>query len=241
MQRNIKLSSLISHLVKDVLISRVISDNESLSVARLYQKDAMQKHLPVPRMVISEMELDIPAVISSIDSSLNKRLLLDKQTFAIKMKEELGRLLNQHQSVFTLESSEMGDIIIDIHALYNKIAKSLNENDALNILHEGYTDIFNKVFRRINYASSTTMDDTIRHAQAVDFSLTQMHNLVSNSYVFIEDDVKNIWLDPTTESIIKAQSSDNIVRIKIKLVEESINIESIKDGQGKVSNVVTLN
>lgn len=241
-----KLKDYLGSLVKDLNEARYTADLESARIAELYAKDPILKHFSVPRMKILDTELTIPVAVDSLDESEeteydpidnNKvfasvygevKNVIETKSFNTAMSKNLRKTI--YEKINQLEQEVKGgeDTVKSI----TKFADDVADTSLHHVKKDPKERVkFNKRLKKID----STTDDRDKEAQLKNMLVANMKQYLVQVVKPAKKIIKLENANITAESAkLKEHNPQNIVYIKMKVTEESMEWQTMVDDDGNV-------
>lgn len=224
-----KLNEFLSGIMDCVSEARVTSDIRSSQLAQEYSEDSLLKSYSVPRMRISNVEVNAPVAVNSIKEKalIKQNIDLDKvqKTVYDTLCAEF-KLSEADQS--SLETDGIDKTIksaIDekLKAVRDAITTSTALND-INVLATALSgDFKNAANSKISSVSSINLD-TVSTNISRTLEDVFLSKKVSDLDVFVES------------SQLKEMSSNSLIHIKINIIEEGMEWAISQDKDGNINS-----
>lgn len=233
------LKDYLGSLVKDLNQARMIADLETAAIAKMYAENKYLQHFSVPRMKILETELTIPIAVDEIQHYKEESIPIDNKKFYKIVYAELKNTLGVKSFSRDATTILNKEIYTQIDILEKEIKAG---NDA-----EKSLDAFS------NAVSSRSMEVIAKDSRAkiVLKKTLEKHKLNSNAFnELLKANIKKFTIDEikpvdfaqkientqvTVESHkLKEIDAKNIVVIKLKITEESMEWQTMEDDEGKL-------
>jgi len=204
------LGDYLGHILSEITIARMQADIEAVRIAELYAEHPFLRTMPVPRFRMPEVELEIPVVISELESppaggstqtapSITELRKVFDGVLAARLKEEkielnpaLRTKLKRVLDRTTLSLTKPPEVGIDMHRVaieFSKVTlKSLSET--------------------LDPKKLAEFDEKLRTAVQAEFLKHRTLPLRLNTLI-------------TTAQVKEAGPNEVITRLHLKLVEES--------------------
>ena len=215
------LGDYLGQLMSEVVIARVHADLESVRVAELYASHPLLRHMPIPRVRLPEIQMEVPVVIDGsgtpgpnesprggasvaegrkqFDKVLATHLRNNKVRLSADQRETLVKALDSE--------AERLDLPVEVAVGTNRLADRLTAA-ALGSLGESLSD------EKISAVKSGLVDD----ARLTLLALRTAPPRVSASV--------------ETSAIREAGAENNITRLRLTIREESMELTTIEtDGE----------
>lgn len=215
------LGDYLGQLMSEVVIARVHADLESVRVAELYASHPLLRHMPIPRVRLPEIQMEVPVVIDGsgspgpnesprggtsiaegrkqFDKVLAKHLRTNKVRLRANQREALVKALDAE--------AERPNIPIEIAVDTNRFADRLT-NAAIGVLGESLSD------EKISTIKAGLRDDARLTLLAARTSPPRVTALVE------------------TSAVREAGPEDKITRLQLTIREESMELTTIEsDGE----------
>jgi hypothetical protein len=241
-----KLKDYLGSLVKDLNEARYRADIESARIAQLYANDPILKHFSVPRMKILETELTIPIAIESLEHSVSvEHDPIDNNTLFKEVYNEVKDVLETKSFNANLSKSLKKSIYEDIKNLETEIKggedtiKSI-ENFANKVASRSIGEIKKDPKERVKLRSRLKKIDIVsddlkreHHLKTMLAANMKQHLVKVVKAPRMIEKIENAHI--TAESAkLKEYSPQQIVYIKMKVTEESMEWQTMLDDEGKV-------
>ena len=201
------LKDYLGSLIRDITYSRVIADQESANIAKMYETDDLLKYFSIPRMKIEKTELTIPICIDGLETKYYKNFEpIDNKEFyslsynLIKNFYELDQIKKDNSIVITKEIYRL------INELENRIRLNENIKDALSIYCYELAVVSAK---KLNKKFSSKKLEDIFNKNLFDFiKSSEINEKIEYTNVTIESDK------------LKEKRIEDLVYIKMTIFEE---------------------
>lgn len=224
-----KLSEFLSGVLDSLSEARVASDIRSSQLAQEYGEDALLKSYSVPRMRISNVEVDAPVAVNTI-----KEKSLVKQNVDLDEAQEV--LYDILCTEFKLSTTDLSTLETDgldktiksaiddkLKAVKSTITTSTAINDIAALAVAISEDFKNAADSKISSISSINIDNV---------SASVLHSLED---VFLSKKVSD--LDVFVESSkLKDLSANSLIRIKVNIIEEGMEWAISQDKEGNINS-----
>lgn len=232
------LKDYLGSLVSGINQARAMADLESAKIAEAYVSNPLLKHFSVPRFKASNIELDIPVAIDELEeveevnyqpidnksfNSFAYNAVKDavKETrFDRKTSEVLRREISQATQHLEKRLKAKEDITKSLHYYANSVADFYTKNSkAINLEEENHIEV-------------TALNDATKH------KIVRMLNerLIDK----IKAPKRSVDMDSTKVLVqahqLKGIPENSIVRIKMTLVEDGMEWQTIEKNDGEVVN-----
>lgn len=215
------LGDYLGQLMSEVVIARVHADLESVRVAELYASHPLLRHMPIPRVRLPEIQMEVPVVIDGSGSPgptesprggasiSDGRKQFDK-VLATHLRNNKVRLrANQREALVKALDAEAQrpDLPIEISVDTNRFADRFT-NVAIDVLGESLTE------EKINSVKAGLRDDARLALLAARTAPPRVTALVE------------------TSAVREAGPEDKITRLRLTIREESMELTTIEsDGE----------
>lgn len=217
------LQAYLAGILNEISEARAVSDYKSALIAEGYLKDKILKGYSVPRMRISNVEIDIPAAIDSLEESylINRNVDMDTTTDAVY--ENLCKNFSLSQAdIATIDSSGTASTIKNqistklSHLVTTEDGASINEADSQSIINNIGSCATSIV---TNFKDSVGKCVTLPSIVPVE---TARQNLIKQlCAVFIAKDLSEIKV-VAEASQLKDISEKAIFHIKMNVIEDGM-------------------
>jgi len=249
MSKTAKLKDYLGSLVKDLNAARYTADLESARIAELYANDPILKNFSVPRMKILDTELTIPIAVDSLDESTdteynpidNKKAysfiyseiknVIETKSFRTAVSQNLRQSI--YKKIDQLEQEVKGgeDTVKSITKFADDIAKT-SLDQVKNDIKE--SEKFNNRLNKIGKKNSTDTNDP-RELELKNLLVANLKKylvqVVKPPKKIVKFENANIFAESEQ---LKNYSPQNIVYIKMKVTEESMEWQTMVDDDGNV-------
>lgn len=219
----INLGDYIGKIISEVAMARVQADIESIKIAELYASNPLLKHMPIPKMKLPNIEVNIPIIISEVDdleNDVERDKLGSVEIGNISSKVVSDTLLTKNIKLTTEESKILKDSLaksakqLKSHAVKgfstSSISKSM-KSDALDVI-KGLKSVKETINEK----------ELIELGKIIESDVTD--NLISKRKA-----PARIKIMPITSAMQNSQSLDTLTKLKLSLTEECIEWTSIED------------
>ena len=229
----VNLGDYLGHLLSEVTKARVQADMETLRIAELYASDPLLKHFPVPRMRLPNLELNVPVIISETPDDDDKSTsVIDSKTIITETKKitekELSEILNvklNRTDVATLN-----------RALSNKtrtIDNLLKTRATKETIAEEMADEIIKTLEKTNSFKRGDINE-----EKVGILRTNIKNKLHVALINLEKEPARIKVIPQTSKIKEIGNIENVVTLKLSVVEDSVEWSVIDKGDDKTKKIL---
>lgn len=234
------LKDYLGSLVKDLNHARVIADVESANIAQMYAEHNLLKHFSIPRMKIMDTELTIPISIDELENSIEK----DYQP--IINKDFYAQTYSEIKNVFKVSSFDRTTSTTLRKAIYSQI-------DTLEKEIKGSGDIktsLNTFCKNVSGVSVNAIKKDRRGAEIFSASLRdndidsdQIKNILEiNLEKYLRPKIKSREITGKIENAnvtvesdkLKDKRPESLVYIKMRIIEESMEWQTIEDADGNI-------
>jgi len=241
------LKDYLGSLVKDLNEARYMADVESARIALLYANDPILKHFSVPRMKILDTELTIPIAIDSLEhSTITEYDPIDNQKLFTSIYSVLKNTTETDSFNSTMSKGLRTEIYREIDKLEKEIKDEKDTTTSIELFSNNVATIFiNKIkndtkekkkFNKIINKISTEDDSIVSKERGFENLLkTNMRRELVQKIkpLVVIEKLENAHI--TTESAkLKEYDPRNIVYIKMKVTEESMEWQTMVDDEGNV-------
>lgn len=228
-------------LVKDINYARVIADVESANIAKMYSEHDLLKYFSIPRMKILDTELTIPIAIDELEQSAEKDYQpIDNTDFYAKTYGEIKNVFKT--SSFNREvSTPLRKLILSHIDTLEKRLKSDGDTktslyDYCKSVSESTTKILSSsepgrpVYEKAMGEHSVSDEDQIREILTGqlakylegEIKAREFTGKIENARVTVESDK------------LREKRPESLMYIKLKITEESMEWQTIEDGEGNI-------
>jgi len=229
------LNEYLGTLVSNFSQARVLADLESAKIAELYASDGILKHFSIPRMRIDDVELTIPVAIDELSiKNITKQDLPDPQFIRSSVYTILLQTLERSSLPQEL-SLNIRKEISDRVEIYSQDRNKKNLELLLNTLPDSVGKQIDKSVDFLkNINESVESDRTkleIKKREASQSIAVLLKKEIEKKD--IKEEIKNLHV--TMESArLKDKNKNNLVFIKMKISEESMEWETMEDADGNI-------
>lgn len=235
------LKDYLGTLVASVNQARVLADVESANIAEQYAQHHLLKHFSIPRMKMQNVEFTIPVAIQDVETSEPKDYQpIDNKAFVSKAYDELT-------NVYQIKSFDRASSLRIRKALYkeaDELEMRLKAGEPIeNALQEfslKVADVAIEVKGKNNETASKNVSDAAKDAQARPVEVSR--DLIKEKMLHrLQSEIKPKEIQRTIEnanviveaSQLKEQKTENMVFIKMTVMEEGMEWHTIEreDGQ----------
>lgn len=232
------LKDYLGSLVSGVNQARAMADLESAKIAEAYASSPLLKHFSVPRFKASNIELDIPVAIDELEEVEEANYQpIDNKSFNSFAYNTLKDAVKETR--FDRKTSEV--LRREISQATQDLEKRLKaKEDITKSLHHyanGIADFYIKNSKTVNLESDN-------HAEATALNEGDKHKIVRMLNARLIDKIKapkrSVDMDNTKVLVqahqLKGIPENSIVRIKMTLVEDGMEWQTIEKDNGEVVN-----
>lgn len=232
-----KIREYLAYLIQEATQARIAADSYAVEVAKSYSKDKLLRHLSAPRFTLPEIELDIPVLIQESEHQFKFKLSsgvvpLSKKLQSVLQDSLKNSGIDRSISDGQIRQSETFQAALKDLMENTSKAKSINSlisSFKWNALVKGVIadtmgrPVMNKVKPEVVQSTSKAFAAILQRELALDQS-----KFLDAHASFRTDDIK------------KVDDAAKIFKIKLKLVEESINHVSVKNDDGGEDEILVL-
>lgn len=250
MEDKIKLSNYLNYLYNEVVEARKYADLKSIQTAKEYAKDEYLKYFKAPRFTMPSVSIEVPIKISELDADIKYEVEVDDDEL---IKDVNARILLYNQSHnFNLRPIDnkflKGNDYKGTLDFIKNAVKYSNKNELLDKIRMRSPSI--PIIDQKDSNPSTRIKDKLKDRDNIRI-------LKSNDEVDEKDEVQkiisealldrsritsaklnNIYIDPNT-----TRSSDKgkiLLKMNVELLDEGIQIKSVKDEKGNNIEEITI-
>jgi len=229
------LNEYLGTLVSNFSQARVLADLESAKIAELYATDGILKHFSIPRMKIDDDELTIPVSIDELNiKSLSIENLPDPQSLKSSIYNVLLESMESKSLPMELSVQVRKEITLLIEPYANdKTKKSLEELQ--KTVPDSLASQLEKTVNKL--VTSNEIDATVsRNMDLLKRAATEKIKAIIKEELSkkdIKEEIRNLNVTMETGRL-KDKVKENLVFIKMKISEESMEWEIMEDADGNI-------
>ena len=232
-----KIREYLAYLIQEATQARIAADSYAVEVAKSYSQDKLLRHLSAPRFTLPEIELDIPVFIQDSEHQMNFKLKSDAHALSKRIHPIV-------QNVIKVSG-------IDKSITASKISETPSFKFAINTLTENKQQVHSKSKLMDQFNWTSLVNGILKDALSVPIFKKIKPNIIPvavKEFVVVFDEELIIdqskFLDAQasfrTDDIKKVDDAGKIFKIKLKLVDESINHVSVKNEDGGEDEILVL-
>jgi hypothetical protein len=229
----VNLGDYLGHLLSEVTKARMQADMETLRIAEFYASDPLLKHFPVPRMRLPNLELNVPVIISETPGDDDKSTsVIDSKTIVSETKRITEKELSE---VLNLKLNRTDTATLN-KALSNKaitIDNLLKTRATKETIAEEMADEIIKTSKKINSFKSRDINE-----KKVGILRANIKNKLHVALINLEKEPDRIKVIPQTSKIKEIGNIENVVTLKLSVVEDSVEWSVIDKGDDKTKKIL---
>lgn len=203
-------------------IARAQADIEAVRIAEVYSSEQLLKNFPVPRMRLSNVEINIPMMVSNIDDLLKAEepAKIDTGTI-VRISEDIIKSELQKKNI-TLTNNENAKIKRNVKAKSDDV-KGIRERaiSMQQISGEITKEIYTQL-SQISKVKSVLKETEIR-------SLTNNINLrIKEELILKRARPARIRIEPLTSQLREVGKPENLVTMKISISEDALEMTRVE-------------
>jgi hypothetical protein len=240
------LQDYLGTLVASVNQARVLADIESASIAEQYAQHRLLKHFSIPRMKMQNVEFTIPIAIENVETSEPTDYQpIDNRTFVSRAYDELINVY-QLRSFDRTSSLQIRKIL---YAEADELEKSLKSGANIYSALRDFSDIIAEQALRIKTPSvsttttSATRSDVVSAESTAPKEMTTITKDVMSQKISarLQPEIRPKEMQRNIEnanviveaSRLKEEKTENMVFIKMTVLEESMEWHTIENPDGE--------
>ena len=235
------LKDYLGTLVASVNQARVLADIESANIAEQYAQHNLLKHFSIPRMKMQNVEFTIPVAINDMETSAPKEYQpIDNKTFVSKVYDELTNVY-QVKSFDRTSSMKIRRILYkEADELETRLKAGESVESALQLFSDKISDqtieikgdtsdVTKKTKENVKGADNTPisrdiLSQKIIKRMQIEVKPKETQRAIENANVIVE------------ASKLKEQKTENMVFIKMTVVEEGMEWHTINHENGETTS-----
>ena len=211
------LSDYLGQLMSEISIARSQADFEAIRLAELYANHELLKHFPIPRMRISDLDLDIPIVIIESEGPIEDAGSRGGLS-VLEMRERFDAALQRELKLHNIKVDDEGMNSLNISL--NSLSKHMHRPKFLlvdtNVVADRFTSDVRKFLKKKEYTTPDKVNNFIN-------SLGKAARL---DFLEARPVPPRIRIGATSAEIREAPP-EAIVRISIRISEEGLELTQI--------------
>jgi hypothetical protein len=238
------LQDYLGTLVASVNQARVLADIESANIAEQYAQHNLLKHFSIPRMKMQNVEFTIPIAIENVETSEPKDYQpIDNKTFVSQAYDEL---INVYQ-VRSFDRTSSVQIRRELFKEADELERRLKSGVKVDIALKDFSDKIAEKALAIKTPTIVTKplsgaNITSKEADRAEASMTLTRDEVSRKIISrMQPSIQPKEMQRNIEnanviveaSRLKEQKSENMVFIKMTVMEEGMEWHTIEGENGE--------
>jgi hypothetical protein len=240
------LKDYLGALVKDLNYARAIADVESANIAKMYAEHDLLKHFSIPRMKIQDTELTIPVAVSELETSTEAEYQpIDNTKFYAATYGEIKNTLKAasfNRPVSAVLKKEIFAHIADLE-------KTIRGGGDIAASLASYCDAISQVSVRSvkeDDEERAAFDSLLKQERLSEAQLRE--KLAESLQTFLRPGIQPRELKSRIEnsrvvvesSKLREERPENLVYIKMKITEESMEWQTMEDSEGNIVSKLTV-
>jgi len=239
------LQDYLGTLVASVNQARVLADIESANIAEQYAQHRLLKHFSIPRMKMQNVEFTIPIAIENVETSEPTDYQpIDNRTFVSRAYDEL---INVYQ-IKSFDRTSSLQIRKTLYAEADELEKRLKSGENIDSALRDFSDKIAEEALRIKTPNQTTATNLATGAASVKSKDANAESTISLTKDVISQKIST-RLQPEIRakemqrnienanviveaSKLREQKTENMVFIKMTVLEESMEWHTIENADG---------
>jgi len=235
----VKLSDYLSYLSNEIAQARKGMDLEAIERAKAYAQHEYLKYFKAPRFTMPSIKLELPIKISELNSKTIYNFEMDKSAFLERFNERVSVIEREnnvtlkHLSKDDLEKREFNNVVSELKDReHNFIGRVDYPLDKIKI-REPIGPILHHVTEPIKPLNGfTTMENN--HSEAIKRRVDEaFRETLKEQFSPVSTTLKDVYIQPDTNSLKKSGDNKILVKLSIELVEENLQIVKLTDANGK--------
>jgi len=231
----VKLSDYLSYLSNEIAQARKGMDLEAIKRAKEYSEHEYLKYFKAPRFTMPSIKLELPIKISELDSETKYDFKMDKDIFLENFNKRVSKIELEHDVKLNhlnrndLEKKEFKNVLKELEKKDYKFIGSLDDSLTKVNLKQPFRPIIAPIKPLTEFS---TMDERSNKEieRKVDEAFTET---LKEHYSPVSTNLKNVFIQPDTNSLKKSGNDKILVKLSIELVEENLQIVKLTDANGK--------
>ncbi len=209
--------------------ARMHSDMQAIKIAKMYANDDLLKYLPIPRLRLPNVELNVPVLISEVNT---------EKSYSIKEGDK-KKIISEFQNIVSSEfEKNIKSSFNEIRSKINKtITDNINEKISLTNTEEDLSVSINSCLTGI----SKTLDES-----KIIRDINENQNFLKNTKINMlkvllshsipgDEKLKEIAIEPETAKIKEIGDKGIILNLKLSISENAVEWVEITDSKGNTS------
>ena len=225
------LGAIVAHLSQ----ARVLADLESAKIALTYADNDLLRHFSIPRMRIDDVELTIPVAVSELEiAAVRDPKPLDKNVIAALTHTEILTSFGPRSLPAEASDALRADITPQVETLVSQI----NRNNAEDLARDYASNVVRIVEKRISSLLETRVikdQDVQKWREASDRFKETLSGKVKSELAIgaVNSSLGNLKVVVESDKL-KEKNPNTLMVIKMKLSEEAMEWERMKDDQENI-------
>lgn len=212
------LGDYLGQLMSEVVIARVQADLESVRVAELYASHPLLRHMPIPRVRLPEIQMEVPVVIDGSGAPRPDESPRGGANIA-QGRKEFDKVLATHLKAnkVRLRADQREALVKALDA----------EADRLDLPVEVAVDT-NRLADRLTNAAIRSLGESLSH-EKLEGVRSRLGDDARLTLLALRTAPPRVSASVETSAVREAGPEDKITRIRLTIREESMELTTIDD------------
>lgn len=231
----VKLSDYLSYLSNEIAQARKGMDLDAIERAKEYSQHEYLKYFKAPRFTMPTIKLELPIKISELESETKYNFKMDREVFLENFNKKISNLEREHNIKVTrftkddLEKKEFNNIITELEKKDYKFVQRLDDSISSVTLKQP----FKPILAPIQPLRESTLRETLSDEE-IQFKVdTAFRETLKEQYTPISSNLKDVFIEPDTNSLKQSGDDKILVKLSVELVEENLQVRKVTDKNGK--------
>lgn len=222
-----KLNEYLGSIVSSITDARMMSDIQSVKVAKEYAKDDLLKNFAVPRMRIEEVELTIPVALETFEAKteISYEPIDNRKFNSLVYKEVVNSI-----GVSKLPEDLSRKLVSEIAEKTRKLEQDIRILKTLDPLKPYVGSVLKSLMEKSDYVKISESEIDLEKVQS------GITDVLSNEIKLSEKRVLENLNVIVESDKLRERKPENLLYIKIKISEEGMEWHRVETGTGKIEN-----
>jgi len=231
----VKLSDYLSYLNNEIAQARKGMDLEAIKRAKEYSEHEYLKYFKAPRFTMPSIKLELPIKISELDSETKYTFKMDRDVFLENFNKRVSKIEKEHNVKLKrlkredLEKKEFKNVVKELEKKDDRFIGRLDDSLTQIKIKQPFRPITAPV-RAVKRFRSMDANKSKKIQLKVDEAFKET---LKEHYSPVSTKLKNVFIQPDTNSLKKSGDNKILVKLSVELVEENLQIVKLTDAQGK--------
>lgn len=228
----VNLGDYVGKLLSEITMARVQADIEAVRVAEIYASDPLLKHLPVPRVRLPKIELDVPVIIKEVeDGNAATRDIVSSA--AVRTIASTAVTNGLRKTNISLNRTEL-------LAMNKLVTTAVSDSDSDLEKGVSMTAVSKKVSSNI---ISTIKKDSRLKLKIKDNNIVSLNKIVEakikEELLKLKKEPARIKVSALTSDLKLINDNEKITHFKLSIEEDAVEWSSVEEEDGSVRELLT--